>query len=292
MTPRRNKSPEESAKKGYSSFQRSLKLLGLQPEDFGINNKINISGSHAPSYRVGPTFHTRLTKRSSSLENLRSAALSHMADGQSTPGEHLDRRILSNAVYEEWYFQKLEEARRKKKAQELNDQKKEEHIEKVKAEQKQKAEENFNEWKLLKNKQRQQGKQQQGQKKLENKAAEDFRLTDGTKVRRNQEEVFLVWKKEKDKLLRQRKLKQKIQKETVKPDNDKNAAAEMTFNLWKKQADETLKEKAQEEKRRKQEEEEAKKEKERVKRESAEASFCAWKKKKDSELKKKMMEDR
>lgn len=46
--------------------------------------------------------------------------------------EHLDRRILSNAVYEEWYFQKLEEARRKKKAQELNDQKKEEHIEKVK----------------------------------------------------------------------------------------------------------------------------------------------------------------
>lgn len=65
-----------------------------------------------------------------------------------------------------------------------------------------------------------------------------------------------------------------------------------TFKLWKKQADETLKERAQEEKRRKQEEEEAKKEKERVKRESAEASFCAWKKKKDSELKKKMMEDR
>lgn len=53
------------------------------------------------------------------------------------------------------------------------------------------------------------------------------RLTDGTKVRRNQEEVFLVWKKEKDKLLKQRKLKQKIKKETVKPDNDKNAAAEM-----------------------------------------------------------------
>jgi hypothetical protein len=39
--------------------------------------------------------------------------------------------------------------------------------------------------------------------------------------------VFFVWKKEKDKLLKQRKLKQKIQKETVKPDNDKNAAAEM-----------------------------------------------------------------
>jgi hypothetical protein len=45
--------------------------------------------------------------------------------------EHLDRRILSNAVYEEWYFQKLEEAQRRKKAQELNDQKKKEHTEKV-----------------------------------------------------------------------------------------------------------------------------------------------------------------
>jgi hypothetical protein len=39
--------------------------------------------------------------------------------------------------------------------------------------------------------------------------------------------VFLIWKKEKDKLLKQRKLKQKIQKETVKPDKDKNSAAEM-----------------------------------------------------------------
>lgn len=46
---------------------------------------------------------------------------------------------------------------------------------KVKAEQKQKAEENFGEWKKLKNKQRQQWKQQQRQKKLESKAGEDFR---------------------------------------------------------------------------------------------------------------------
>jgi hypothetical protein len=46
---------------------------------------------------------------------------------------------------------------------------------KVKAEQKQKAEENFSEWKELKNKQKQQWKQQQRQKKLENKAGEDFR---------------------------------------------------------------------------------------------------------------------
>jgi hypothetical protein len=39
--------------------------------------------------------------------------------------------MLSNAVYEEWYFHKLEEAHRRKKAQKLNDQKKKEHAEKV-----------------------------------------------------------------------------------------------------------------------------------------------------------------
>jgi hypothetical protein len=37
-------------------------------------------------FRMGPTFHTRLTNRSSSLENLRSSLLSHIADGRSTSG--------------------------------------------------------------------------------------------------------------------------------------------------------------------------------------------------------------
>jgi hypothetical protein len=51
VTPRRNKSAEECAKKGHLSFQRSLRLLGLQPEDFGIDNKVNISDSRTSSYR-------------------------------------------------------------------------------------------------------------------------------------------------------------------------------------------------------------------------------------------------
>jgi hypothetical protein len=39
--------------------------------------------------------------------------------------------MLSSAVYEEWYFRKLEEAHKRKKAQDINDQKKTEHSEKV-----------------------------------------------------------------------------------------------------------------------------------------------------------------
>ena len=45
--------------------------------------------------------------------------------------EHVDREMLSRAVYEAWYFQKLDEARRNKKAEVLNDQRKKEDSEKV-----------------------------------------------------------------------------------------------------------------------------------------------------------------
>jgi hypothetical protein len=39
--------------------------------------------------------------------------------------------MLSSAVYEAWYFQKLDEARRNKKTEVLNDQRKKEDSEKV-----------------------------------------------------------------------------------------------------------------------------------------------------------------
>jgi len=45
--------------------------------------------------------------------------------------EHVDREMLSSAVYEAWYFQRLDEALRNKKAEVLNDQRKKEGFEKV-----------------------------------------------------------------------------------------------------------------------------------------------------------------
>jgi hypothetical protein len=52
MTPRRNNPPEECIKKEHiTGFQRSLKLLGLQPQDFGINNEVSTSKSRKSSSR-------------------------------------------------------------------------------------------------------------------------------------------------------------------------------------------------------------------------------------------------
>ena len=62
--------------------------------------------------------------------------------------------------------------------------------------------------------------------------------------------------------------------------------------MWKKRADETMREKAQKAERRRQQEEESKKEKEKSKHEIAESSFRAWKKKKDLEIKNKIKEKR
>jgi hypothetical protein len=53
------------------------------------------------------------------------------------------------------------------------------------------------------------------------------RLTGGTREKPNHEEAFLLWKREKDKLLKQKKTEQKIQNKKLKSDNEKKAAAEM-----------------------------------------------------------------
>jgi hypothetical protein len=57
------------------------------------------------------------------------------------------------------------------------------------------------------------------------------RLTGGTREKPNHEEAFLLWKREKDKLLKQKKIEQKIQKEKMKSDEEKNAAAEMVSQI-------------------------------------------------------------
>jgi len=53
------------------------------------------------------------------------------------------------------------------------------------------------------------------------------RLRGGTREKPNHEEAFLLWKKEKDKLLKQKKIEKKTQKEKLKSDNEKKAPAEM-----------------------------------------------------------------
>jgi hypothetical protein len=57
------------------------------------------------------------------------------------------------------------------------------------------------------------------------------RLTGGTREKSNHEESFLLWKREKDKLLKQKKTEQKIQNEKIKSDNEKKAAAEMVSQI-------------------------------------------------------------
>jgi hypothetical protein len=53
------------------------------------------------------------------------------------------------------------------------------------------------------------------------------RLTGGTREKSDQEAAFLLWKREKDKQLKQKKIEHKIRNEKMKSDNEKKAATEM-----------------------------------------------------------------
>jgi hypothetical protein len=57
------------------------------------------------------------------------------------------------------------------------------------------------------------------------------RLTGGAREKPNHEEAFLLWKREKSKLLKQKKIEQKIQNEKLKSDNEKKSAAEMVSQI-------------------------------------------------------------
>jgi hypothetical protein len=47
MTPRRKNLPEECIKKEHvTGLQWSVRIRGLQPKDFGINNEVGTSKSH------------------------------------------------------------------------------------------------------------------------------------------------------------------------------------------------------------------------------------------------------
>ncbi|KAJ4449253.1 hypothetical protein ANN_00650 [Periplaneta americana] len=281
VTPRRKQSIDEFSNHECKSFQRSLKLLGLHPKDLGISG--DIPKTYISPHSVGPTFHTRITKRSFSVENLKSAIQEQMSEKAS--GDHVSRKTLCDAVYEEWYFRKLEEARKKKEAQDLEARKKQEDVEIVKKELQQKVEENFRKWKQMKDKQ----KQQCRQKKVV-EGSGDFTVR-SEKTRSNQEQAFLSWKREKNKLLKQKKSSNNIKMEATKSD-DRKFEAELVYKAWKKHADEIMKERAQEELLKKQKVEEEKKEKEKERRESAKLSFNAWKTRKDEELKKKIRENK
>nr|CAD7571818.1 unnamed protein product [Timema californicum] len=304
-----------------ASFRRSLKLLGLELEDSSKEHhdcgkkKLALSCRFCLKYegrmtlctgrfldssvvralaRIGPgpapTMCTRVLRRTYSLSDLlgsiQDPTLLHTQDG-------LNRESLAKAVYEEWYFKKLREARQKKEQQTLEQVEGQTKKEKVQEEKIRKSEINFSKWKQMKI------NEKKSEQCVELKVPQNSSCNTSQSFSAKQDKInsaFLSWKQEKAKELRKKVLedknKRKAEEDKRKEDEENKAAANTAFQMWKSKTDEVLRLKSEVQERKKKREEEKKKKDMQEKKENARSSFDAWKRVKDEQLKNKSAEEK
>nr|CAD7413423.1 unnamed protein product [Timema poppensis] len=273
-----------------ASFRRSLKLLGLELEDSNKEHHDRGKKKLALSCRPAPTMCTRVLRRTYSLSDLlgsiQDPTLLHTQDG-------LNRESLAKAVYEEWYFKKLREARQKKEQQTLEQVEGQTKKEKVQEEKIRKSEINFSKWKQMKK------NEKKSEQCVELKVPQNSSCNTSQSFSAKQEKInsaFLSWKQEKAKELRKKVLEDKNKRKAVedkrKEDEENKAAANTAFQMWKSKTDEVLRLKSEVQERKKKREEEKKKKDMQEKKENARSSFDAWKRVKDEQLKNKSAEEK
>ncbi|KAL1115964.1 hypothetical protein AAG570_005459 [Ranatra chinensis] len=135
--PKRKTSPESVPVDGLEleKFRRSLRLVGLRLQDLSNcqllgqasgDDQLTNTNKRPDVRGVKPKVRTRLVRRSVSAEELRTVILledpsnARVTSTSASPPSSVwaegrsPRNLLATAVYEEWYFKKMEEARKTK----------------------------------------------------------------------------------------------------------------------------------------------------------------------------------
>ncbi|XP_047501903.1 histone-lysine N-methyltransferase, H3 lysine-79 specific-like [Penaeus chinensis] len=267
------------------NYARSLKMLGVKmpsPTHKASRTPRSVSSQ---SWQSEGKLHTRVTRRSTSLEDVSRAIpqVKNPASLSALTVDEVQRATLSQAVYEEWYFKRCRQIR-SQRVKAKDKQKEEERKKEVKNKEKEeKVTVAVGEWEEKKLEQK---KKEREKKKTEaQKAAE--------KEKEQQEKQLRIaaaieaWEKEKIALAKERREKKRAEKERkvekAREQLTKREEAEVVFKSWKEQKkiEETEKRRRakQEEAERKMKEEQEKLEK----RQYADMSFAAWKKMKMAE---------
>nr|CAD7256408.1 unnamed protein product [Timema shepardi] len=275
-----------------ASFRRSLKLLGLELEDSSKEHHDCGKKKLALSCRFCLKYEGRMTLCTGRfLDSSVIRALARIGPGFDFYG--LNRESLAKAVYEEWYFKKLREARQKKEQQTLEQVEGQTKKEKVQEENIRKSEINFSKWKQMKI------NEKKSEQCVELKVPQNSSCNTSQSFSAKQEKInsaFLSWKQEKAKELRKKVLedknKRKAEEDKRKEDEENKAAANTAFQMWKSKTDEVLRLKSEVQERKKKREEEKKKKDMQEKKENARSSFDAWKRVKDEQLKNKSAEEK
>ncbi|KAF6200277.1 hypothetical protein GE061_006580 [Apolygus lucorum] len=247
-----------------NQFSRSMKLLGLDIVDSASSKttcrpKIN---------NVEPRTITRLTKPTVSYEDIRNA----VTDG-------VDRKVLSQAAYERWYFRKLDEERDSRRMKGFFDLGKN----------RSKLFEHgmtFSEWLEKKEKDRK-NRKAMTEKTVQDKASIKRRLPMSSPATKEAaEKAYKEWmnkKKEEDEKKKQKMKEEREAKEAAKSRED----AEKAFEEWKRTHDE--KSKKIEQRKRNREKKAREKEQEEKERhvQDCEKAFNAWLSSKEQSLQEK-----
>lgn len=246
-----------------NQYRRSLQLLGLSHSDFGLpeSPKREEQTSRTPSVH-GPTFTTRIIKRSFSLDSLKEA-VRH---------EDCPRQLLAQAAYEEWYFKKSEEIAQKLKLEKEAQEKLSKKLEIDRETRREKSAEHLMKW--------MESKQQKKTKKP--------KMNSSVGLMKSKEEIdkaYLDWKKKKQ-VGRKTVQNDENDRERVEKE-EKRKHAEKAFKEWKSKLLES-------QRLQKVKEQEAQ---ERMRRKLTEqtkprTSFQAWKQHKDDEIRSKTKQAR
>ncbi|KAK6639737.1 hypothetical protein RUM43_008012 [Polyplax serrata] len=205
-----------------TKYKRSLKLVGIEPVDSGRSNLIPAAPSRTQS---ASTVTTRLNSRSVSLDQLRQEIRTAWTEDRL---DHTHRKLLAQAVYEEWYFRKSGEIRENNRKENIKQAIKKGNIEQEVRlkEMKAKREHSFQKW--LKNKER----QTQMKKKQENES-----LTPVMNKKETMRKAFLDWKKIKDRDLankmKEKQMEEERKLELERQKKEKKRVAEKVFEQWK-----------------------------------------------------------
>ncbi|XP_071539250.1 uncharacterized protein [Panulirus ornatus] len=279
---RRSVCEQQPSQRPLGKYTRSLKMLGVRIPSPAPKDHRAPRSSSSQSWESAGKLQTRLSCRSTSLEDV-SRAIPQVKTPHALHTLTVDenqRATLSQAVYEEWYFRRCQEIRshkiraREKVIEERNKKEKEQKDLEKKVntavsdwKEKKRGQNKKTKEKLMKEAQKNENKEKEKDKKQERVTA-----------------ALIAWEAEKNELARKKREKKKKEieadKEKERVKASKKEDSKMGFLLWKQQKDEEEKERRR---KKKQEEEEQKMKKAREmmeKRRDGELAFVAWKKKK------------
>ena len=274
-TPKKQQQQQPSV--DLRSYSKSFKLLGLDiPSNRTEATKVETINVDIKT--KSPTMRTRLKERTGSVSDLR-----QMVDSKhSMPKEDFGKiqKNLSNAIFEEWYFSKMQElADKERQAREKADLDLE--LEKRETEEKKKkAAIEYQKW--LEGKIKLKKMKDAKVRKVECQVDIEERKA---KILKAEEEWKMKKAEEHKKYLRlQRRLQKKEEQEAEKQRLKKEEAAGK-FNQWQAEWKAKIKAKIVQDKKKKLEDIEANRAEAKEKKESAELAFKAWKAKKVEERK-------